>query len=76
MPASNQDEGKHSPDSSLFQEPMPEESFGQCEGKIKKKRCKKTGLLANGLCESCWDRSITGNQGNKSLGHRTPEYNN
>ena len=45
---------------------MPEESYGRCEGKLKKKRCYRRGYLADGLCEVCWDKSVT----NKTLGPR------
>ena len=57
-------EGKHKP--VTLSEPMSEESYGRCEGKLKKKRCYRRGYLADGLCEVCWDKSVT----NKTLGPR------
>ena len=41
---------------------LPEEGEGRChywtaQGKtVSPRRCKNVGLLANALCESCWDK--------------------
>ena len=64
----NSNDRKSSPNSAMFYTRtleavvLPEEGEGRCHywtggRKIKAtRRCKSVGLLANGLCSSCWDK--------------------
>jgi len=38
---------------------MPKESCGRCIAVARSgKRCNHKGILANGLCIECWDKSV------------------
>lgn len=38
---------------------IPKESCGRCISKKRDgKRCKRSGILADGLCMKCWDKAV------------------
>ena len=38
---------------------LPKESCGRCISTTRSgKRCKRNGILADGLCMECWDNSV------------------